>query len=75
MSAPNPAFVKIATLHDPAQAEILRGLLEAQGIQVLLTKEAVGQVYGTFVGRMGEIEIYVPKEHEQAALEALNSFS
>ncbi|MCW5874334.1 MAG: DUF2007 domain-containing protein [Anaerolineales bacterium] len=63
----NNSFVKIVTLHDPAQAEVLRGLLEAQGMQVLLSKEAIGQVYGTFVGSMGEIEIYVSAEHEEAA--------
>lgn len=67
-------FIKIATLHDPAEAEVLRGLLEAQGIQVLLSKEAVGQVYGTFVGRMGEIELYVPAADEESALELVNEF-
>ncbi|QYK49887.1 MAG: DUF2007 domain-containing protein [Anaerolineales bacterium] len=60
-------FVKIVSLHDPAQAEVLRGLLEAQGMQVLLTKEAAGQVYGTFVGSMGEIELYVSAADEAAA--------
>lgn len=62
-----PNFIKLITLHDPAQAEVLRGMLEAQGMQVLLSKEAAGQVYGTFVGRMGEIEIYVAAKHEDAA--------
>lgn len=60
-------FVKLVTLHDPAQAEVLRGMLEAQGMQVLLTKEAAAQVYGTFVGSMSEIELYVAAEHEEAA--------
>lgn len=65
-------FVKIITLHDPAQAEVLRGLLEAQAMQVLLSKEAIGQVYGTFVGSMGEIEVYVAAEHEAAAKAAVD---
>jgi hypothetical protein len=67
-------MVKIATLYDPAEAEVLRGLLEAQGIRVLLTKEAAAQVYGTFVGSMSEIEIYVPNEHEAAARQLLDEF-
>jgi len=62
-----PNFVKLLTLHDPAQAEVLRGLLEAQGMQVLLSKEAIGQVYGTFVGSMGEIDLYVSAVDEAAA--------
>lgn len=70
----NNKFVKLITLHDPAQAEVLRGLLEAQGMQVLLSKEAIGQVYGTFVGRMGEIELYVPAEHEDAARAVVDAF-
>ncbi len=62
-----PNFVKLLTLHDPAQAEVLRGLLEAQGIRVLLTKEAAAQVYGTFVGSMSEIDLYVSATDEAAA--------
>ncbi len=65
--ANTPNFVKLLTLHDPAQAEVLRGLLEAQGMQVLLSKEAIAQVYGTFVGSMGEIELYVSAADEAAA--------
>lgn len=30
-------------------------------------KEAAAQVYGTFVGSMSEIELYVAAEHEEAA--------
>lgn len=69
-----PNFVKLVTLYDPAQAEVLRGLLEAQGIQTLLSKEAAGQLYGTFVGRLGEIELYVPAEHEEAAQALVDAF-
>ncbi|MCL4257837.1 MAG: DUF2007 domain-containing protein [Anaerolineales bacterium] len=72
--ANTPNFVKIVTLHDPAQAEVLRGLLEAQGMQVLLTKEAAGQVYGTFVGSMGEIELYVSAADEDAAKALVDAF-
>lgn len=67
-------YVKIATVFDPAQAEILRGMLEAQGMPMLISKEAIGQVYGTFVGSMGEIEIYVAAEHEEAAKALVDEF-
>lgn len=70
----NPRPVKIATLYDPAEAEVLRGLLEAQGIRVLVSKEAAAQVYGTFVGSMSEIELYVAAEDEAAAKLLVNEF-
>lgn len=67
-------FVKLLTLHDPAQAEVLRGLLDAQGMQVLLSKEAVAQVYGTFVGSMSEIDLYVSAADETAAQALVDEF-
>lgn len=71
-SKPRP--VKIATVYDPAEAEVLRGLLEAQGIRVLVSKEAAGQVYGVFAGTMGEIELYVAAEDEAAAQAVVGEF-
>lgn len=51
---------KIVTLNDPAQAEILRGLLEAQGIRVMLSKEGASTAYGLTAGTFGEVEVFVP---------------
>lgn len=69
-----PRLVKIATVYDPAEAEVLRGLLEAQGIRVLVSKEAAAQVYGVFAGSMSEIELYVAAEDEAAAKTAVAEF-
>lgn len=74
MSATGNEFVKVAVFNDAAQAEVLRGLLEAQGMQVLLSKEAAGQVYGVFVGQMSEIELFVPAAQEQAARALVKEF-
>lgn len=41
-------------------AEILRGLLEAQGIPVSLSQEGAGKVYGLTIGEFGRVEILVP---------------
>jgi hypothetical protein len=68
------SLIKIAVFNDAAQAEVLRGLLEAQGIRVLLSKEAAGQVYGVFVGQMSEIELFVPAAQEQAARALVKEF-
>jgi hypothetical protein len=68
------SLIKIAVFNEAAQAEVLRGLLEAQGVQVLLSKEAAGQVYGVFVGQMSEIELFVPAAQEQAARALVKEF-
>jgi hypothetical protein len=60
-------YVKIAVLNDPVEAELLRGLLEAQEIKVVLSKEAVGQVWGLTVGSAAETDVYVPGSQEDAA--------
>lgn len=60
-------FVKIAVFNDAVQAEILRGLLEAQNIYVLSTKEAFGTVYGFSVGTASEVELFVPNERAEEA--------
>jgi hypothetical protein len=60
-------YIKIAVFSDPVEAELLRGLLEAQDLKVLLSKEAVGQVWGLSVGSAAETDVYVPGSQEAAA--------
>jgi hypothetical protein len=57
------------------QAEIMRGLLEAQGIPVLLSQEGAGHfAYVTTVGSLGIVEVMVPSEHVQAAQRVLEEY-
>jgi len=54
------------------QAEILRGMLEAQGIKVWISQEGAGRVYGLGIGRLGRVQILVPEkdiEQSKALLE------
>lgn len=56
-------------------AEIMRGLLEAQGIPVSLSQEGAGKVYGLTVGEFGRVEILVPSGYlaqAQSVLDDLN---
>ena len=55
-----------------AQAEILRGLLEAQGISVALSQEAAGSVMPVDVGAFGQVEILVAAEQATRAREILD---
>ncbi len=56
------------------QAEILRGLLEAQGIRVFLSKEGGGHVYALTVGKLGTVHILVPSSQSQAAQTVLQDY-
>src|SRR3990172_1295582 len=55
-----------------APAEILRGLLEAQGISVALSQEAAGAGMPVDVGAFGQVEILVAAEQAARAREILD---
>jgi len=65
---------KLIVLNNPTEAELLRGLLEAQGIQVMLSKEAAATVYGLTAGAFSEIEVFVPKSQAAQAKEILDEY-
>ena len=54
------------------QAEILRGLLEAQGIQVLLSQEGIAHfAYSLTVGPLSTVQILVPTSQLEAAAKTM----
>jgi hypothetical protein len=55
-------------------AEILRGLLEAQGITVWLNQEGAAQAYGIEVGSLGLVEILVPSSMINEARQILEAY-
>jgi len=67
-------WTKITVLYDPVEAEMLRGLLEAQGIQVLLSKEGAAKALGLNSGIMSEIEVLVPQGQVAAATKLLSEY-
>jgi hypothetical protein len=70
----NPHWVLIQKFYDTIEAEIVRGLFEAQGIQVLLSQEGAAKALGVSVGAMGDTELMVPAEQEAPARELLRQF-
>jgi hypothetical protein len=57
------------------QAELLRGLLEAQGIDsVMLTQEGAGRAYGFTIGKMGQVQILVSSQHAELARQVLRQY-
>lgn len=52
-------WVSVDTVQGRLEAEIVRGMLEAQDIEVQLSQEASAAIYGLGVGPMAEVEIFV----------------
>ena len=77
MTEPEPrdTWVLLETVEGPAQAEILRGLLEAQEIPVMLSQEGAARfAYSVSVGPLAEVEVLVPSKHLQAAQQVIKDY-
>lgn len=57
----------VAIVEGELQGEIIRGLLEAQDIEVHLAQEGAAKVYGLNIGSMSEVNIYVRSSNLDAA--------
>lgn len=55
-------FSVIATVSGKLEADIVRGMLEAQDIETMLSYEAAATAYGLGVGRLARVEILVRNE-------------
>lgn len=51
---------QLLTETGPLEAELLQGLLEAQGVPVFLTQEGAGRAYGITIGALGIVQVLVP---------------
>jgi len=64
----------VISVQGEIQAEVLRGLLDAQGISVHLSQEGVARAYGLGVGPLSEVEILVPEKSFDAAQEVIKKY-
>ena len=56
------------------QAEMLRGLLEAQGFRVWLSQEGAGRAYGLTLSTLGAVQILVPSDSAKGARHVLDDY-
>ena len=56
------------------QAEIMRGLLEAQGVNVYLAIEGAARAIGITAGPLGEVDVMVPEDELEEAQEIITSY-
>jgi hypothetical protein len=71
---PEEEWVLIDTAQGQLQAEIIKGLLEAQGIMVWLNQEGAAHAYAVEIGTLGTVEILVPSSMVVEARQILDEF-
>lgn len=67
-------IVVVETTSGLIEAEILRGLLEANGINVWLSHESAGKVIGLSVGPLGQVDLMVPADQTEEAKKILDDY-
>ena len=67
-------WITLETVQGDLEAELIRGMLEAQEIPVLLSREGAGRAFGLTVGPMGEVEVLVPKALQNDAKKILEQY-
>lgn len=60
-------LVTIGTADGQVEAEIFKGLLNANGVEVWLSQESAGAAIGLGIGPMAEVEIMVRAEQADQA--------
>ena len=67
-------WVLVDREHGQLQAEIIKGLLEAQGIMVWLNQEGAAHGYAVTVGTLGMVELLVPSSAFEKARQVLDAY-
>ena len=65
---------KLADVYGRLEAEGIKSFLEAEGIQVELIQEAIGQLIPTNYDAFGLVQIFVPKEQFEEARKLFEAY-
>jgi len=66
-------YVTVYVANGQLDADMVRGFLESFGIPAMISQESIGRVYGLTSGPLGEVNVLVPEERTDEALELLAS--
>ena len=64
-------LVSVYIAHGQVEAQLIKSLLEAEGIPVMIAQEGAGAAYGLTVGILGIAEIFVREQDAQKAKEVI----
>ncbi|MBI5081447.1 MAG: DUF2007 domain-containing protein [Chloroflexi bacterium] len=60
-------LISIYVAHGQVEAQLIKSLLEAEGIPVMIAQEGAGAAYGLTVGILGIAEIFVREKDAEEA--------
>jgi len=66
-------YVTVYVANGQLDAEMVRGFLESAGIPAMISQESVGKVFGMASGPLGEVNVLVPEDKSEEALQLLDS--
>jgi hypothetical protein len=66
--------VRVASVNGAVEGEILRALLESEGIRATLSQEAAGPAIGIGVGPLGVVDILVMARDEGTARQLIAAY-
>jgi hypothetical protein len=66
-------YVTVYIANGQLDAEMVQRFLEAAGIPAMISQESIGRVFGMTSGPLGEVNVLVPEEKTDEALELLAS--
>lgn len=69
---PRPGWVEVHRCRDQAEAVVVRGLLESEGIAAALRSNLAQSVYPFSVGDQAEVTVLVPREEAVRARAVLS---
>jgi len=70
-----PKWQFLTTISGDLQAELIRGLLQSQGVDVLMFQEGAGRsVYHVTIGPLADVELMVPSSQYQVARQVLEKY-
>lgn len=67
-------LVRVASANGAVEGEILRAMLEAEGIESALSHEAAGTAFGLSVGPMGIVDVLVLERNEAEARRLIEAY-
>jgi hypothetical protein len=66
-------LIQVYSTEGQLEAEMIKGFLEAQGLNVTLSQESIGRTLGLSAGRLGQVKVLVPESQVTSAVELLEA--
>lgn len=67
-------WIVVGQVNGNLEAEMLRGLLEAQGVEARISQEGAGKALGLGIGRLGEVQILTRAYDQEIAREIMEKY-